>query len=346
MDLKNERVLVTGGAGFLGSHLCEVLYERGVEPVFVPRSSEFDLTQEEDIDRMYRQLAPSVVVHLAAVVGGIEANRKQPGRFFYDNLIMGTQMMEYGRRHSVKKFVAIGTICAYPEDTPVPFQEDHLWEGYPEETNAPYGMAKKMMLVQSQAYRKQYGFHSIYLLPVNLYGPRDDFDLETAHVIPALVRKFEEARRNGTPTVTLWGTGSPTREFLHVKDAARGIALATANYDRSKPVNLGANFEISIQSLAEKIRSLVGYEGNIEWDPSKPDGQPRRCLDTTRAREEFGFEAEISFSDGLSSVVEWYRSHRERILQHPGQTGFEVDQVDPPYVRTIPDDSGSERGGG
>jgi GDP-L-fucose synthase len=336
MELSDERVLVTGGAGFLGSFLCEELHTRGAAPVHVPRSADYDLTEENDIQRMYRSFQPTVVIHLAAVVGGIEANRQKPGRFFYDNLVMGAQLMEYGRRNGLKKFVAIGTICSYPEDTPVPFREEDLWNGYPEETNAPYGMAKKMMLVQSRAYRKQYGFSSIFLLPVNLYGPRDDFDLETSHVIPALIRKFEEARRSGQSTVTLWGTGSPTREFLYVREAARGIVLATERYNESDPVNLGANFEISIKELAETIRERTGYNGQVEWDQSKPDGQPRRCLDTSRAMKQFGFENGVSFEDGLRRTIDWYRTHRDQVLRDPSNTGFRSRADVPEYISTTP----------
>jgi len=336
MDLSDERVLVTGGAGFLGSFVCEELHKRGVDPVYVPRSSAYDLTEETAIRRMYEAFAPTVVIHLAAVVGGIEANRRQPGRFFYDNLVMGAHLMEQGRRHDLEKFVAIGTICSYPEDTPVPFSEEDLWDGYPEETNAPYGMAKKMMLVQSRAYRKQYDFSSIFLLPVNLYGPRDDFDLETSHVIPALIRKFCEAERDGRKSVTLWGTGNPTREFLYVRDAARGIVMAAADYDRSEPVNLGAGFEISIRELANRIRELTGFSGELDWDTSRPDGQPRRCLKTSRANEYFGFEAGVSFEDGLRRTLEWYRDHREEILDAPRDTGFQRWNTLPDVVRTSP----------
>lgn len=301
-----QRITVTGGAGFLGSHLVEKLRERGCRDIFVPEYPEYDLTRESDIKRMLETGRPDVLIHLAAVVGGIGANRANPGRYFYENLIMGAQLMEQSRLYGLKKFVAIGTICAYPKFTPVPFKEDDLWRGYPEETNAPYGLAKKMMLVQAQAYCQQYGFNSIYLLPVNLYGPRDNFDLETSHVIPALIRKCVEARKNGRDHIVVWGSGRATREFLYVEDAAEGILLATEKYDGSEPVNLGSGMEISIRDLAELIRELTGYKGGIVWDTSQPDGQPRRCLDTTRAREYFGFVAKTGFVDGLKRTISWY----------------------------------------
>jgi GDP-L-fucose synthase len=307
MTFPFKRVVVTGGAGFLGSYVVEKLRARGGESIFVPRKSDYDLVRIEDVRRLYDDTGPDLVIHLAAIVGGIGANRKNPGRYFYDNLMMGVQLMEEARLHGVKKFVATGTICAYPKFTPVPFREDDLWNGYPEETNAPYGLAKKMMLVQSQAYREQYGFNSIFLLPVNLYGPRDNFDLESSHVIPALIRKCVEAVRSGADEIVCWGTGSATREFLHADDCAEGVLLATERYDKSDPVNLGAGFEISIRDLTEKICNLTGFRGRIVWDSSKPDGQPRRCLDTTRAEREFGFRARIGFDEGLRQTIEWYK---------------------------------------
>ncbi|MDX2029317.1 MAG: GDP-L-fucose synthase [Blastocatellia bacterium] len=301
-----ERVIVTGGAGFLGSYVVQKLRERGVEQIFVPRSREYDLVRADDIRRLYDDAQPDLVIHLAAVVGGIGANRDNPGKYFHDNLMMGVQLIEEGRVRGLKKFVATGTICAYPKFTPVPFKEDDLWNGYPEETNAPYGLAKKMMLVQSQAYREQYGFNSIFLLPVNLYGPRDNFDLHSSHVIPALVRKCVEAIRRGEQEIPCWGTGAATREFLHAEDCAEGLLMATESYDKSDPVNLGAGFEISIRDLAEKIGQLTGFTGRFVWDPSKPDGQPRRCLDTSRAEREFGFRARIGFDEGLRQTIDWY----------------------------------------
>lgn len=314
MNLKSKRVVVTGGAGFLGSFVVEELEDRGCTDVFVPRSDEYDLRQTEDIVRMYEDNAADVVIHLAATVGGIGANRERPGDFFYENAAMGVELIEQARQHDVEKFVTAGTVCAYPEETPVPFSEDDLWDGYPEETNAPYGLAKKMLLVQTQAYRDQYDFDGIYTIPVNLYGPRDDFDLETSHVIPAIIRKTVEAKRRDEPTVTAWGTGTPTREFLYVEDAARGLVEATEKYDRGEPVNLGSGMEISIEALVSTIKDVVGYEGEIVWDTSKPDGQPRRCLDTSRARESFGWEAQTEFEQGLQRTVDWYRTHREEIV--------------------------------
>ncbi len=302
-----ERVVVTGGAGFLGSYVVEKLRQRGVKNIFIPRSQHYDLVNIEDIRRLYDDAQPDLVIHLAAVVGGIGANRVNPGKYFYDNLMMGVQLMEEGRLRNLKKFVATGTICAYPKFTPVPFSEDELWNGYPEETNAPYGLAKKMMLVQSQAYRQQYDFNSIFLLPVNLYGPRDNFDPESSHVIPALIRKCVEAIDRGDDHITCWGTGVATREFLHAEDCAEGLVLAAEKYDKSEPVNLGAGFEISIKDLTEKIVGLTGFAGRIEWDATKPDGQPRRCLDTSRAEHEFGFRARIGFDEGLQQTIDWYR---------------------------------------
>lgn len=305
-----ERVVVTGGAGFLGSYVVEKLRQRGVKNIFIPRSRNYDLVNIEDVRRLYDDAQPDLVIHLAAVVGGIGANRVNPGKYFYDNLMMGVQLMEEGRLRNLKKFVATGTICAYPKFTPVPFSEDELWNGYPEETNAPYGLAKKMMLVQSQAYRQQYGFNSIFLLPVNLYGPRDNFDPESSHVIPALIRKCVEAIDRNADHITCWGTGVATREFLHAEDCAEGLVLAAESYDKSEPVNLGAGFEISIKDLTEKIVGLTGFTGSIEWDATKPDGQPRRCLDTSRAEREFGFRARIGFDEGLRQTIDWYRANR------------------------------------
>ena len=306
-SLRAKRVLVTGGAGFLGSHVVRKLEERGCKEVFVPRSSVYNLIEMEAVKRLYKDFRPDVVVHMAARVGGIGANMRNPGSFFYENLMMGVQMMEQGRLSGVQKFVAIGTICAYPKFAPVPIREEDLWNGYPEETNAPYGLAKKMLLVQSQAYRQQYNFNSIFLLPVNLYGPGDNFDPESSHVIPALIRKVVEAKLRGERRIVAWGTGKPTREFLYVDDAAEGIVLATEKYEKSEPVNLGAGFEISIKELAELICELAGFDGVIEWDTSKPDGQPRRCLDTSRAKKEFGFEARSGFKEGLRRTIDWYR---------------------------------------
>jgi len=302
----DERVVVTGGAGFLGSHLVEALSARGAGDVFVPRSKDFDLVEMAAVERLYREARPTVLFHLAARVGGILANRRQPGRFFYDNLMMGAQLMEAGRRAGLRKFIGIATICAYPKFAPVPFREDDLWNGYPEETNAPYGLAKKMLLVQSQAYRQQYGFDSITLFPVNLYGPRDNFDPETSHVIPALIRKCLEAEGE----IVAWGDGSPTREFLHVRDAAEGIALAAERYGDPEPVNLGSGREISIKALTELVARLCGFGGAIRWDASKPNGQPRRQLDTSRARERFGFVARTDFEAGLRETIDWYRKER------------------------------------
>jgi GDP-L-fucose synthase len=300
-----KRVCVTGGAGFVGSHLLEELERRGATDVFVPAHREYDLVQRESVLRMLADARPDMVIHLAAVVGGIGANMANPGRYFYENAMMGIQLIEESRKAGVGKFVAIGTICAYPKFTPIPFQEAELWNGYPEETNAPYGLAKKMMLVQCQAYRQQYGFDGIFLLPVNLYGPRDNFDLETGHVIPAMIHKMVAGRDEGTPVV-LWGDGSPTREFLFVEDAARGIAMAAESYNGSDPVNLGSGMEISIKDLAELIAKHVGYEGEIVWDVSKPNGQPRRKLDVSRAKERFGFEARVPFDEGVQKTVEWW----------------------------------------
>ena len=302
------RVLVTGGAGFLGSHLVEALRNRGCGDVFVPRSREYDLVQQEAVKRVFHDARPNIVIHLAARVGGIGANRAHPAEFFYDNLLMGTQLLHEAWRAGVPKFVGIGTVCAYPKVTPVPFREADLWNGYPEETNAPYGLAKKMLLVQGQAYREQYGFNAIHLIPVNLYGPHDNFDLQTSHVIPAMIRKFVEARRRGDPEVLLWGTGKATREFLFVRDAAEGMLLAAERYDNMEPVNIGAGFEISIADLSALIAKLTRYSGRIVWDASRPDGQPRRCLDVSRAEKEFGFRATTPFEEGLRETVAWYET--------------------------------------
>ncbi len=301
-----KKVIVTGGAGFLGRVVVEQLKAKGCKHIIVPRSKEFDLRKTSAIRKLYKQVKPDMVLHLAAVVGGIGANRDNPGKFFYDNLIMGVELIEQARQLSIPKLVAVGTICAYPKFTPVPFKEDHLWDGYPEETNAPYGIAKKALLVQSQSYRQQYGFNSIYLLPVNLYGPADNFDLHSSHVIPALIRKCVEAKRAKASSITVWGTGKATREFLYVDDAARGILLAAEKYNSSEPVNLGAGFEISIKDLVHLIVKLTGFKGEIIWDASKPDGQPRRSLDTTRAQKEFGFKAKVGFEQGLKKTILWY----------------------------------------
>jgi len=304
----DQRVLVTGGDGFLGGYVVERLKQRGCPEVFVPHISHYNLVEMEACQRVYADARPDLVIHLAAVVGGIGANRANPGKFFYENLMMGAQMMEQARLFGVKKFVALGTVCAYPKFTPVPFREEDLWDGYPEETNAPYGLAKKMLLVQAQAYRQQYGFHAIFLLPVNLYGPRDNFDLEASHVIPALIRKCLEAIRESRREIVVWGSGEATREFLYVEDCADGILLAAEHYDKPEPVNLGVGFEISIRDLAGLIAKLTGFQDKIIWDLSKPDGQPRRRLDTSRAKREFGFAAKVSLEEGLRRTIEWYRS--------------------------------------
>jgi GDP-L-fucose synthase len=310
IDLKTKKIVVTGGGGFLGAALMERLRQQGCPPsqVVAVRKADFDLVHEADVKRLFDVHQPQVVVHLAAVVGGIGANRENPGSFYYQNLVMGAMLMEYARQAGVEKFVAIGTICAYPKFTPVPFREEDLWVGYPEETNAPYGIAKKGLLVQSQAYRAQYGFNSVYLLPVNLYGPRDNFDPRSSHVIPALIRKCVEAVEKGDEVLEVWGTGRATREFLYVEDAAEAIVLASEHYDGAEPVNLGAGFEISIKDLAEKIARLSGFRGRLVWNTSLPDGQPRRCLDTTRAAAYFGFRASTPFDEGLRRTIEWYRN--------------------------------------
>jgi GDP-L-fucose synthase len=311
VDLTAKTVLLTGGSGFLGQHVLAALRAQGARNVVVPRKAQYDLTQEEAVARVYRDHHPHVVIHLAAIVGGIGANREKPGQFFYDNLMMGTQLMEYARRSGVEKFVGIGTICSYPKHTPVPFREDELWNGYPEETNAAYGLAKKMLLVQGQAYRAQYGFNAIHLLPVNLYGPGDNFDPASSHVIPALVLKCQEAIESGAREIVCWGDGSPTREFLYVEDCAEAIAAATRLYDGPEPVNVGAGFEISIKDLSELIAGLMGFEGEIRWDLTKPNGQPRRCLDVSRAERAFGFRAKTDFHAGLERTLRWFRESRQ-----------------------------------
>jgi len=310
LDLATKRICVTGGAGFLGTHLIRRLKEHGAREIFVPQYPEYDLVREADIIRMIDTAKPDIIIHLAAKVGGIGANLEKPGEFFYDNLMMGVQLIHQAWLKGVEKFVAIGTICAYPKFTPIPFKEEDLWNGYPEETNAPYGLAKKMLLVQSQAYREQYGYNSIFLLPVNLYGPGDNFNPATSHVIPALIRKYLEAKERGENEIVAWGDGSPTREFIYVEDAAEGIALATKKYNRSEPVNIGSSFEISIKELTETIARLTGFTGATRWDTTKPNGQPRRKLDTTRAREAFGFEAKTDFEEGLKRTIAWYANER------------------------------------
>jgi GDP-L-fucose synthase len=314
LDLSQYRIAVTGGAGFLGSHVVSALRARGNREPIVPRKAQYDLTQEDHVQRFFAEHHPDIMIHLAAVVGGIGANRENPGRFYYDNLMMGALTMEHARLNGVTKYVAIGTICCYPKFTPVPFREEELWNGYPEETNAPYGLAKKMLLVQAQAYRQQYGFNAIFLLPVNLYGPLDNFDPASSHVIPALIKKFVDAREAGAREVVVWGDGSATREFLFVSDAAEAIVRATERFEGAEPVNLGAGFEISIRDLAEKIGALTGFTGLITWDTSKPNGQPRRSLDVSRAQTFFDFKATTSFDHGLRNTVEWYlRTHRKAL---------------------------------
>jgi GDP-L-fucose synthase len=310
MDLTKKRVLVTGGGGFLGRHVVDRLRAIGCQQIAVPRSADYDLTDARAIDRLFKAVRPQVIIHLAAVVGGIGANRKHPGTFLYKNLIMGTQLIEAARLAGVEKFLQTGTICSYPKFTPVPFKEADLWNGYPEETNAPYGLAKKLLIVQLESYRQEFGFNGVNVLPVNLYGPWDNFDLQSSHVIPALIRKFIEAKDRGERNIDAWGTGRPTREFLFVEDAARGICLATEKLETSEPVNLGSGREVSIKDLAHLIAERVGFKGDIKFDPNQPDGQPRRCLDVTRARQLLGFETKVSLEDGLDRTIKWYQGER------------------------------------
>jgi len=309
---ENRRVVVTGGAGFLGGYVIEGLRKRGCKNILVPKIEDYDLVKSDDIIRMYDDMRPDIVIHLAAVVGGIGANREHPGEFFYKNLMMGVQLIEHGRLRQIEKFVAIGTVCLYPKFTPVPFKEDDIWNGYPEETNAPYGLAKKILLVQSQSYRAEYGFNSIFLLPVNLYGPGDNFDPASSHVIPALIKKCVDAIDSGSDYIECWGTGSASREFIYVTDAAEGILLATEKYDKPEAVNIGAGFEITIKDLVGKIAKFTGFGGEIRWDSSRPDGQPRRRLDVSRAKVEFGFEAKMDFDEGLKKTIRWYVEHRKQ----------------------------------
>ena len=308
--LATRRLLVTGGAGFLGRFVVKKLQERECREVFVPRREDYNLVDNEAVRRLYQDSRPDVVIHLAAKVGGIGIISKKPGEFFYDNLMMGVQMMEQGRLFGLEKFVAIGTVCAYPKDIPIPFGEGNLWNGYPEATNAPYGLAKKMTLVQSQAYRQQYGFNAIYLLPVNLYGPGDNFDPDSSHAIPALIKKCVDAIENNEREIVVWGTGKPTREYLYAEDAAEGIILATEKYNKPEPVNLGSGFEISIKDLVNLIAKLTGFKGRITWDSSKPDGQPRRLFDSSKVEKEFGFKAKMNFEEGLRKTIEWYKEQR------------------------------------
>ena len=312
MDIAEKVVLLTGGHGFLGGHLQKKLLEYGVSSgrLCIVSHRDYDLCSENDVQKLYSDVNPDIVIHLAAEVGGIGANRENPGRYFYANMAMGLNLIEYGRLNEVEKIVQVGTICAYPKFTPVPFKEENLWNGYPEETNAPYGIAKKALLVMLQAYRQQYGFNGIYLLPVNLYGPGDNFDLETSHVIPALIRKFTSAVDNDESEVVVWGTGSASREFLYVKDAAEAIAKATVGYDKADPVNLGSGMEITISDLVEVVAEMTGYKGEIVLDKSKPDGQPRRCLDVSKARNEFGFRAKTPFREGLKATIDWWKNNK------------------------------------
>jgi len=312
--LAAKRLLVTGGAGFLGKHVVKQLEKKGCREIFIPRSKDYNLVDTEAVKRLYQDSKPDIVIHLAAKVGGIGVIKEKPGEFFYDNLMMGVQMMEQGRIFEIEKFVAMGTVCAYPKYIPIPFKEKDLWNGYPEETNAPYGLAKKMTLVQAQAYRQQYGFNAIYLVPVNLYGSGDNFNPESSHVIPALIKKFVDAIDSNEREVVAWGTGKPTREYLYVEDAAEGIILATEKYDKPEPVNLGSGFEISIRELADLIAKLTGFKGHVTWDTSRPDGQPKRLFDSSKAEKEFGFKATTNFEEGLRKTIEWYKEQRTKGL--------------------------------
>jgi GDP-L-fucose synthase len=307
---KDRRIVVTGGAGFLGGYIIEGLHKRGCANILVPKIEDYNLVNLTDIVRMYDDMKPDIVIHLAAVVGGIGANRQHPGKFFYENLMMGVQLIDQARLHKLKKFVAIGTVCSYPKFAPVPFKEDDLWNGYPDETNAPYGLAKKMLLVQSQSYRAEYGFNCIFLVPVNLYGPRDNFDPNSSHVIPALIKKCFDAINAGVDHIVCWGTGKASREFVYVGDAAEGVLLAAEHYNGPEPVNIGAGFEITIKDLVDKIVRFTGFKGGIRWDSSKPDGQPRRRLDVSRAKKLFGFEAKMAFDEGLKRTIDWFRENR------------------------------------
>jgi len=322
----SQQVLVTGGGGFLGSHLCDRLGAEGCRP-FVPHQADYDLTTKEGVERLMRDAEPDLVIHLAARVGGIGANQRNPGAYFFDNLMMGALLMERARLAGVEKFIQLGTVCSYPKFTPVPFREENLWDGYPEETNAPYGIAKKALLVQAQSYREQYGFNAIYLIPVNMYGPRDNFDLETSHVIPGLIRKMVEGRERGDEEIVLWGDGSPSREFLYVDDCAEALMLAAEQYNGPEPVNLGAGFEITIRELAELIQELTGYEGRIVWDSSRPNGQPRRSLDVSRAEREFGFRAKTDFREGLRRTIDFFRNNREWVLEDEKRRRFQEERA-------------------
>ena len=311
--MKNKRILITGARGFLGSHVTDRLKERGYGRLITPSRSQCDFSRRGDIEKVFRSAKPQIVLHLAARVGGIGANQDNPGRFFYENAIMGLELMEISRLRGIEKFVTVGTVCSYPKFTPVPFREKDLWNGYPEETNAPYGLAKKMLLVQAQAYRRQYGLNTVYLIPVNMYGPRDDFDARTSHVIPALIRKFMEAQKKNEDRVVIWGNGSASREFLYVEDCAEAVRLALEKYGKPDPVNVGTGHEITIRDLAGKIKDLIGFKGRLVWDKSKPNGQPRRRLDVSKARKEFGFKAKVSFEEGLKWTIDWYKKNVDRI---------------------------------